>query len=180
MTTKIVAWAKASDGKFSFDSVYSRYRLKSFLDRYKGEWVKLTVESKSRPKSDELLGFYWGGVLPCFVGHNKSILTQAMVDHNPLILGQLIHEKKITNDDIEKAHETLMTEFRPRIIQRLDGTTERQRGEMKKMNSTTAIEYITEVVGYMVENGYPVPATDAYKRARDMVQLTSEQGSETL
>ncbi len=136
---------------------YNRARLLDFGREMRGQEVKVEITDKEKPKSAELLGYYWGGILPSIVAHNKNI------PFHPISLGDLIKEGKVTRAEIEEMHDTLMTEFRPKMVKDLKGLQTKQRGEMKDMNNAQASLYINDVIEWAVTNGYKIPDPEDYK-----------------
>ena len=174
---KLELWCKIKDGVFSF-SPFNKLKVKEFLGSRNEKEVKMTLEDKEKPKSEDFLGWYWSGLLPAYIAYKKHNLTQAQLDFCPLILDDMIKEKRITKNEIDDWHATLMTEFRPYLVYDLKGNPTKQRGEMKKMNNQEAIEYATEIYGYYIENGIPVPDSEKFKKSKDMADLVRQVGYE--
>ena len=163
-------WLKGNEKNegFLIESVISRMRLRNFLEKNKGEWIKMELFRKSKPKSEEALGYWWGGLLPSFVCHNKGIRWK----DEPFFVSDLIKNKQISSEEIREAHDTLMTEFRPIMIHELrTKKPSKQRGRMEEMNNSQVIELITEVLDYFADQGYPIPDSEKYKSIRDSAQL---------
>lgn len=163
-------WLKGNEKNegFIIESVISRMRLKNFLEKNKDEWIKMELFRKSKPKSEEALGYWWGGLLPSFVCHNKGIRWK----DEPFFVSDLIKDKQISAEEIREAHDTLMTEFRPIMIYELrTKKPSKQRGRMEEMNNSQVIELITEVLDYFADQGYPIPDSEKYKSIRDSAQL---------
>lgn len=174
---KLELWCKIKSGAFSF-SPFNKLKVVEFLKGRNEKEVKMTLEDKEKPKSEEMLGFYWAGLLPTYLAYKKYNLTQAQLDFNPLIVEDMLKDKRITKDEIDDWHATLMTEFRPIMVYNFKNEPSKQRGEMKKMNNREATEYTTEVYAYYLENGIPVPNNETYKKARMMSDLVREVGYE--
>lgn len=172
---KLELWCKIKQGAFSF-SPFNKLKITEFLKGRNEKDVKMTLEDKEKPKSEEFLGWYWAGLLPAYIAYKKHNLTQAQLDFNPLILDDMLKDKRITKDEIDDWHNTLMTEFRPYIVYNLKGEPSKQRGEMKKMNNKEAVEYATEVYGYYLDNGIPVPDNEKFKKAKMLADLVREVG----
>lgn len=149
----------------------NKVRFYSLLELIEGKKVRVTIEETKRPKSEEALGFYWGGLLASYVAHKKDLITQEKLNLNPMLLKELAKEKKITNKETEDVHRMFMTEFAPVHVRKLDGSIEKQRGEMKKMNNSELIEYCTVVLDYFIDNGIPVPNNEEYKYFRDVLNV---------
>jgi len=174
---KFSLWCKIRDGAFSFSS-FNKLKVKEFLKDRNEKDVRMTLEDKEKPKSEDFLGWYWAGLLPAYIAHKKYSITQAQLDYNPLLLDDMLKEKKITKDEIDDWHATLMTEYRPYLVYDLKGNPTKQRGEMKKMNNRKAIEYATEVYGYYIDNAIPIPDNEKFKKAKMMSDLVREVGYE--
>lgn len=137
---------------------YNRARLIEFVKEAPSEDFRFEITDTSRPKSDELLGYYWGAILPAIICHNKNL------PYHFLNVKDYLKQKKITKDEIDEMHWTLMTEFRPMMVFDLkSGRPIKQRGEMSKMNNRAAGEYIDEVTEWMSSNGIGVPDPSEYK-----------------
>ena len=167
---KFTSWVKIKSGALDFENPYSRNNFLSFAKNLAGEWAKITLEEKEKPKSAEILGYYWGALLVSYVAHNKGLTFKTVA------LDELIKKGLVTRNEIDDAHKTFMLEYRPDIIFDLKGKPCKQAGEMKKMNNKEAGEYVTEVSGYMSDNGYPIPDPEEYKRVTDEINFTREKG----
>ncbi len=172
---KLTIWGKIENRSLKFSDNNSN-RLRIFTEKKEGEDIKATFEFLAKPKSEEFLGFYWGGLLPAYVAHNKFSLKQDQLDSDPFLLSRLCKEKKITADEIEDAHRTFMYEYAPRIVYNLDGKPRREGGKMSDMNNTEAIKYSVLVYDYMQENGMALPNNELYKQVRDSAELIKESG----
>lgn len=168
----VVLWVKSAGDKFAIDSPIKRERLRQFLLQKKDDWIRMELFAEKRPKSDRILGFWWGAVLPSFVCHNKNIRWK----DEPFFVTELLKEKKIAREEIDAAHDTLMTEFRPVMIHELrTGKPTKQRGRMEEMNNTEVVELISEVLDFYADNGYPIPNAEEYKQIRDSALLHKEK-----
>jgi len=147
----------------------NKVRLYSMAEELEGKKVRVTVETTQRPKTEESLGFYWGGLLPAYVAHKKDLITQESLNTNPFQLKELAKAKAIKSKEVSDVHGTFMTEYAPMYVRDLSGTITKQRGEMKKMNNTELIEYCTVVLDYFISNGIPVPNSGEYKYFRDVI-----------
>lgn len=152
---KIVLHGKIKDGAISFEP-YNRARLIEFVKQAPSEEFRFEIKDTSRPKSDRLLGYYWAAVLPALVCHNKNL------PYHFLNVKDYFKQKRITTDEINDMHASLMTEFRPVMIYDLKGNPTKQRGEMSKMDSAAAITYLDDVTSWMSANGITVPDPDEY------------------
>lgn len=154
------------------ESLTSRMRLKNFLEKNQGEWIKMELFRKTKPKSVEILGYWWGGLLPSYVCHNKGIRWK----DEPYFVSELIRNKQITTEEIQEAHDTFLTEFRPMMVYDLKTKKPlKQRGRMEEMNNSEVIELITETLDYFADQGYPIPDSEKYKEIRDSAQLVKEK-----
>lgn len=173
----LVIWTKPKSRSLNIQSQFSRNNLFDFLKKHEDEWVRITFAPMSKPKSQKILGFWWGAILPAFVCHNKNIKWS----DDPFFLNELLKEKKITNDEISEAHDILMSEFRPIMIFDLrTGKPTKQRGRMEKMNNTEVMSLITDVLDYYSENGYPIPDAEEYKKILNLSNLIKEHGLQAL
>lgn len=143
-----------------------------------GEDIELDIRFKSKSKSSELMGFYFGGVLALWVAHQKDLLKGPNdLKRNPLLLRDLAKKKHITKQEIDDAHEDLMTWIRP--VKRKDwvtGETKVGRQSLREMDAYNASLYITEVTEHVEENTGITLNTGEYKKARDTISLIIEQG----
>lgn len=158
---KLTLWGTIVGNALRFEA-FNRARLADWGKERQGKDIRVEFSDKSTPKSEEQLGYYWGAVLPSIIAHDKNL------PFHPANLKDLIKQKKITRDEIEAMHWTLMTEFRPMMVFDLrTGKPSKQRGEMKQMNNSQLAEFVNEVTEWMASNGYKVPDSDEYKRYRD-------------
>lgn len=163
---------KAKEKAFDFSDVpVNRLRFLDFLKENEGKTLQVEVEPVRGAKSAQALGYYWGALLPAIVARNKGI------HYADETIGDLLKEKRITTDEIDQMHCALMTEFRPQVVTRLDGTQEKQRGEMKKMGNRQLLPLITEVIQWFEQNyGCDAPNPGIYKAVRDGARALTETG----
>lgn len=165
---KFTTWIFFKDEKFNFDSPYSRLNFLSFAKKFAGQPIKLTLEEKVKPKSQQALGYYWGGIIPAIIAHDKGLLHRGALKNNPFILEDLIKSKKIKRDEIEEKHRDIMFTFRPDLVIDLKtGIKHRAGQELKKNNNTYLIELITEIIEAFEPQGYEFSDVERYKLARD-------------
>ncbi|MEK7578145.1 MAG: hypothetical protein AAB456_00270 [Patescibacteria group bacterium] len=156
--SKLTLWGRISNlgAGFTFEH-YNRSRLLDWSRERRGQEVKIELTDKSKPKSEELLGYYYGAVLPAIVAHNKNI------PFDPLNLDDLLKQGRITRAEIDDLHYALMTEFRPIMFYDLKNQPQKQRGEMKFMDNREAALYVNEVTEWMASNGMTVPDPVKFK-----------------
>ena len=138
-------WTKPNENGLSL-SPYNKAMFMAFCKKFTGKDVKITLEDKSPDKSANALGYYWGGILTAIIAHDKGLLHQGALKHNPFILADLVKEKKITKDEIDAKHRDVMLTFRPDMATDLKtGETKRVGQELKSKDNPYLLELITEV-----------------------------------
>lgn len=163
---KFVQWVKIKDGKFSF-SPYGRALLNKFVGRYQSDEFKLTIEPKKKPKSEKALGFYFAGVLPALIAHDKGLVHQGQIKNNPLILQDLIRSRQITASEIAVKHRDIMVTFRPEISIDLKTGEKCRSGQLlREQDSEYLCELITEVIEYFETQGYEFGDSQEFRLAR--------------
>ena len=168
--TKLVVTCVAGNGAFAWPSKYNFCLLIDFLKKHFGKQLRLTLEVVSGSKTEEALGYWWGVLLPAIIATNKKL------HYEDETIGELLKKKEITPDEIEDMHCTLLTEFAPQFVTRLDGTKEKQRGEMKNMNNEQLLILISKVVDWFEENyAKTAPNPEEYKAVRDGAREAKEK-----
>jgi len=167
-------WFKPIDGKIVIESPYNRANFKDFLKKENGEWVKGEFRKKSKPKSDEILGFLFGALYPLYVLHNKDIKWEDYPDFvpNQFKIGNL------TKEEIDDTHYTFMLDLRPIMTFDLKKNPVKQRDELKKYNQKECMAYVSDVCDWFLENIGFIPNVEKYKKIRDMALLIREKGLE--
>jgi len=169
----IEVWAKLMPTGISIPNLTSKNRIAQEAQKIKnpeGENVLLKITFQSKSKSAEILGFYFGAVLPLWVAHNKDLLEQDSLEKDPTILKKLVMQKKITKEEIDEAHEDFMMHFRPKKAKNwITGKFEKRRGSLAEMNGLEAGEYTAQVVQYVEENTGMYLNVEAFKRERDNI-----------
>ena len=151
---------------------YNKAALMAFAQKNEGEG-KLTIETRKR-KSKDALGFYWGGVLPAIIAHNKNLLRKDELKHNPFRLAELIKDKKITKDEIDILHRDIMITFRPELSKDLRTNEIFKTGQLlRENNNEYLIELITEIMEEFETQGYEFGDPEVYKKFRDNPKIKS-------
>jgi len=166
-------WAKSTGKSFIF-SPYNKAKFLDFLSSIIGEEFLLEIIKKPRPKSEQILGYWWGAILPVYIAHNKGLQVKIEA------LDELLKTKVITPQEIEDAHNTLLTEFSPLWVDDIKGKPTKQRGEMKKMNNPQVMELITDVLNWFADNGYPIPDPEEYKAVKNSALFKNRERSGEL
>lgn len=173
-TKKIEIWAKLTQSGIQIPSPVNRNRIALAAQNMppNGENVKLTIEFARKSKSGEMMGLYWGAVLPLWIAHKKDLIDQNSLEKDPMILSRLVKQRKISAKEIQDLHEDMMLEFRPvKGKNWLTGKTETKRDRLSEMDSYNAQMYVAEVYQYVVENSGIELKTEEYKNARDNVEM---------
>lgn len=179
-TKKVEIWAKLTPTGLAIVNPMSKSRIALEAQKMppQGEDVMLTIAFKAKVKSLELLGFYYGGLLPLWIAHKKDLIGLRDLQKNPLFLRDLCKSRQINHIEIEDAHEDFMKEFRPDIkMNWITGQTERGRQKMSNMNGYEASLYVTEICEYVEANTGLTLNTEEFKKARDAIQLIIQEGS---
>lgn len=161
-------WAKSTGKSFTV-APYNKAKFMDFLSSIIGEDFLLDIVKKPQPKSAEILGYWWAAILPTYVAHNKGLEVKTEA------LDELLKTKLITTQEIDDAHNTLMTEFRPIWVDDIKGEPTKQRGEMKKMKNPEVMELITEVLNYFTDNGIPIPDSKEYKAVKNSALFKNKE-----
>lgn len=166
---KIIFWTKIDKekGRMEF-TPYNSLRVKDFVNKARSNEFKVTLEDKSPAKSENALGFWFGGIIPSIIAHDKGLVHRGQIENNPLCIRDLVRERKITQDEVEQKHRDLMFTFRPKEARDLiTGETGRTGAELKQFNNTQLVALITEVLDAFEPQGYEFGDTEAYKTARN-------------
>ena len=168
--TKLVITCVAGNGAFAWPSKYNFALLIDFLKKHFGRALRLTLELVSGSKTEEALGYWWGVLVPAIIATNKKL------HYEDETISELLKKKEITMDEVEDMHYSLMTEFAPIFVSRLDGSKEKQRGEMKHMSNNELLMLISKVVDWFEENyAKTAPNPEEYKAVRDGVREVKEK-----
>jgi len=170
----LTIWGEVIDGTIEF-SPLNQHKLHLFLQGKKN--VRIEYSSQEKTKSLEFLGWFWGGLLPAYVAHNKFNTTQGELDLNPLLLSEMTKNKQITAGEIREAERMFLREFAPVYVKDLKtGKMIREGGRLSSMGNRMAVMFATLVYQWMLDNGYPVPDNEAYKKAIAEADLIIEKG----
>lgn len=151
-------------------SPYNKAYLLSYAQKNKGE-ATLIIKLRKR-KSRNALGYYWGGILPAIIAHNKNLVHKGQLEHNPFIFAELIKEKKITKNEIDNLHRDIMFTFRPDIVKDLKtGKIHKVGQQLKENDNQYLIELITEICEAYEPQGYEFGEAETYKKNRDNPRL---------
>ena len=178
-TKSIEVWARLTPTGLRFENPASRARMALETQKVppEGEDIKLTISFKSKSKSGEIMGFYFGGVLPLWIAHNRDLIKPKDLQKNPLFLRDLLRKKTIKKQEVDDAHDDLMKEYRPQIHKNyITGETEKGRQSLADMNGYECALYVTEVMDYIEENTGISLDVAAYKKERDTISLIIQQG----
>jgi len=163
---KFVAWVKIKNGAINF-SPLNRLKLLDFVAKSKWSEFKLTIEEKAVPKSAEALGYYFAGLIPAIIAHDKNLVHQGEIKNNPLILQDLVRKKLITKQEIDNKHRDIMFTFRPDIaIDLKTGKSGRTAQLLREKDNHYLRELIDEVMSAMEEQGYEFNGGEEFRKAR--------------
>jgi len=160
-------WFVPRNGAIVIDNPHNRATFKEFLKSEDGKWIKAEFRKKNKPKSKEVLGFYWGGLLSLYVLHNKGIKWE----DEPEFVKEQYEEGNITKEEVDEAHYSFMLDLRP--IMTTDLRTSKpikQRGEMSKMKQKEMMIYVADVCDWFIDNIGFLSDCEKYKKGRDMVE----------
>lgn len=175
--------AKLTQTGIAIPSVWNKNRLLLEAQRVPpaGADIKLTINFISRSKSGEMLGFYWGGVLPLWIAHMKDLITAKQLEEDPLAIKKLISQRFITKNEINQAHDDFMLNFRPvKAKNWLTGREEVKRDSLADMDGYNAALYISEVYQHVLENTGLILNTKEFKKAKDSVDLIIHEGPKAV
>lgn len=172
---KLALWAIIKNGKPEFSNM-DKQRVRWFCEKKEGLPVRVEFAVQQKAKSEELLGFYFAGVIPAYIANKKFNLTQEQLDANPLLLREWCKEKKIKKAEIDDIHKMFMFEMSPAIVFDLKGKPHRAGRSLAEMGQEEAMTHIAAVFQYMGDNGFPVPNSEEFKNARDTCGLILEKG----
>lgn len=178
-TKKLEMWAKMTQRGLTIPSPNNRTRI--MLEAQKmppeGKNVKLIIAFQAEAKSAEMMGLYFGGLLPLWIAHNRDLIKQDTLKKEPLYLRELCRKHIIKKVEVNDAHDDFMKEFRHSLHKNyITGNMEKGRQSLSDMNSYEAALYITEICQYLEENTGIILNTEEFKRARDMVELIVQEG----
>ena len=166
---KLILWTKIVDGKFEF-SAWNKARLLDFIKDCLE--FKLTIEKKSKPKSEQALGMYFANILPSIIAHDKGLVHKGQILNNPLAVKDLISQRRISWQEVQSKHRDIMVTFRPDMATNiLTGETYRIGQELKDKNNTELVALITEILEALEPQGYEFGDAEEYKALRDGVYL---------
>lgn len=179
----IEIFAKLTNTGISIPSSWNRNRL--MLEAQKvppgGANIKITINFVSRAKSGEMMGFYWGAVLPMWVAHMKDLITQKDIADDPLIIKKLISAKRIKKSEVDQSHKDFMKYFRPiKTKNWLTGEEEIIGDSLADMDAYNAALVISEIYQHVNENSGMILNTVDFKRARDSMDMIIEQGPRAI
>lgn len=175
----IEIFARLTPTGISIPSAWNRNRLMLEAQRVPpdGVEIKVTIGFISKAKSAEMMGFYFGAVIPLWVAHKKDLLYEDELESDPLAIRELIRKKKITKQDVDDTHHDFMREFRPMVKKNwITGKEEIVGQSLADMTAYEAALAISEIYQYISENTGMNLNTVEYKKARDAVRYIIEKG----
>ena len=176
---KIEMWAKLMPTGIQIPNAANRNRIALEAQKVPsvGVDIKLSIEFATTSKSSELVGFYFGAVLPLWVAHNKNLLSKDILTKDPLYLKKLVMGKRILKKEVDNAHEDFMSYLRPTKRKNLiTKKMEHGRQSLAEMSGYEASLYIAEVYQHVVENTGTVLQTEEFRKARDTMELVIQHG----
>ena len=166
---KLAIWALLNKGQIILTE-FDKQRIRWFCQD-KTMPLRIELSTEQGAKTLELLGFYFAGLIPAIIGHDKFNLSQEQLDSNPMLLRDWCKSKKIKKADVDDKHRTLMFEFSPTMVFGFNEEPHKEGRNMADMGQEEALTHITAVFQWAQDNGYPLPNSVEYKKARDTVEF---------
>ena len=143
--------AKITKGEIDFINDHNRDKFYSWAK--KNEGIRLAI-TDDEPIGTQKRRFFEGAVVPYFA-------IQNFIDGAPM--------------PDKEARKTLIYEFNPDYVIKLDGTKKRTGGSTKKFNDDGFRIFLERIEGYFQQNGYEYPSSVEFKEWEKTAPLVDEE-----